>query len=273
LSEDVNAVVIGSAPAGKTATASPFYMLGASLLIGGSLLAATSYLILHYVPLTALGVSTVILAAVSFALGRGQPRIPPEISSMLLDSGLENTAAIIEELGISSKAVYLPSSMAGGKPRALLPISPSAQPGTTIQRLPNRLIVRYGQGAEEMGLLVNTLGSATADRFGLESLQGGDIEGVLSSVLTGATDLADSVKVGQSGQLITVEVINPRIEHRNLKVFENIGSPLASIVASVISEMTGGPVTINSESRSRNKLVVELRALALASTSRREGAP
>jgi hypothetical protein len=177
---------------------------------------------------------------------------------MLLDSGLENTAAIIEELGIASKAIYLPSTMAGGKPRALLPISPSAQLGTTIQRLPNRLIVRYGQGAEEMGLLINTLGSAAVDRFGLENLQGGDIEGALSSVLTGATDLADSVKAVQSGDLITVEVTNPRIEHRNLKVFENIGSPLASIVASVTAEATGGPVTINSESHRGNKLLVEL---------------
>jgi hypothetical protein len=251
-------------PKGKTAAASPFLMLGALLLIGGSLLAATSYFILNYMPLTALGLSALILAAVSFALARGQPRISPEISSMLLDSGLENTAAIIEELGIGSKALYLPSSMAGGKPRALLPISPSAQPGTAIQRLPNRLIVRYGQGTEEMGLLLNTLGSAAVDRFGLENLQGGDIEGALSSVLTGATDLADSVKAVQSGELITVEVTNPRIEHRNLKVFENIGSPLASIVASVVAEVTGRPVTINSESSRGNKLLVEIRAQTMA---------
>jgi hypothetical protein len=237
-------------------------MLGAILLIAGLLLAATSYFILHYTPFTALGLSTIILAAVSFALGRGQPKIPPEISSMLLDSGLENTAAIMEELGIGSRAVYLPSGMAGGKPRALLPISSSAQPGTAIQRLPNRLIVRYGQGTEEMGLLVNTLGSAVVGRFGPENLHGGDIEGALSSVLTGATDLVDSVKAVQSGELIMVEVTNPRIEHENLKIFDNLGSPLASVVASVISEATGGPVTINSESRSGKKLVVELRALA-----------
>jgi hypothetical protein len=248
--------------AGKTAPLSPFQMLGVILLIAGSLLAATSYFILRYTPFTALGLSTVILAAVSFALGRGQPRIPPEISSMLLDSGLENTAAIIEELGIGSKAIYLPSGLAGGKPRALLPISPSAQPGTAIQRMPNRLIVRYGQGTEEMGLLVNTLGSAVVGRFGPENLHGGDIEGALSSVLTGATDLADSVKAIQSGELVTVEITNPRIEHENLKVFDNIGSPLASVIASVMSEATGGAVTIISESRSAEKLVIELRALA-----------
>lgn len=248
--------------AGKTTPYSTFQMLGAILLIAGSLLAATSYFILRYTPLTALGLSTVILAAVSFALGKGQPKIPPEISSMLLDSGLENTAAIMEELGIGSKAVYLPSGMAGGKPRALLPLSSSAQPGAAIPRLPNRLIVRYGQGTEEMGLLVNTLGSAVVDRFGPENLHGGDVEGALSSVLTGATDLADSVKAVQAGELITVEVMNPRIEHENLKIFDNIGSPLASVVASVISEATGGPVTINGESRSGKKLLIELRALA-----------
>ena len=238
---------------------SPFTLLGLCLLVIGLLLALTSYLILHFMPFTALGASTLILAAVSLALGRGQPRVPPEISGMLLDSGLENTASLIEELGLASKAVYLPSSLAGGKPRALLPLSPNEKP-IPEKALPNRLVVRYGPRPTDMGILITTLGSVAVQRFG-PLTPGGDLEGAISSILVGPADLADGLKVVEKGNAITVEVTNPRIEHDNMKVFENIGTPLASVVASATAETKGMPVQILREERQGNKWIVELNLL------------
>ena len=88
-----------------------FTLLGLCLSLSGLTLVAIAFIILQSTPLTALGLSTIILGAVSFALGRGQPKISPEASEILLQSGIENISAIVEELGLKSKAIYLPSSM------------------------------------------------------------------------------------------------------------------------------------------------------------------
>jgi len=235
---------------------SPFTLLGLALLVVGLLLALTSYFILRYVPFTALGASTLILAAVALALGRGQPKVPPETSGMLLDSGLENTAALIEELGLSSKAIYLPSSLAGGKPRALLPLSPADRP-TIVKPLPNRLVVRHGPNPSDMGILVTTLGSVALERFG-PVMPGEDLEGALSSIIVGSADLADGIKAVEEAGTVIVRVANPRIEHESMKVFELIGTPLASVVASVVAEAKGAPVEIVREDRGERQLTIEI---------------
>jgi hypothetical protein len=221
---------------------SPFTLLGVALALGGAALAFTSYFILDFTPLTALGLSAIILAAISFALGREQPKIPPDVSSLLLESGLENTAALIEELGLVSKAVYLPPSLTSGKSRALIPVAPVALPQIQLQ-LPDRLIVRYGKEPGAMGILVSTLGSAVVERHAQE-LTGVDLEDALSSTMTGLTDLADGLKVVRDGGSIIVGITNPRLECRWMKIFDNTGSPLASIVASVASKSMGTPITI-----------------------------
>ncbi len=251
---------------------SSFYLLGLCLLVAGMFLAFTSHFVLSFVPFTALGISTVILAAISFALARGQPRVPPEISSMLLEAGLDNTAALIEELGIGSKAVYLPSSLAGGSPRAFLAVSPREIPKIE-KALPNRLIVRYGRKPEEMGILVTTLGTTAVRRFAHLGLEGTDLEGSLSSVMTGSTELAEGVRVVQDGSTVNVEVRSPKLDHKRMKIFENIGSPIASVVASVAAECTGSPVTITGEEAGGGKHLVRLSVKAGAGASTPEAGP
>ena len=138
-----------------------FTLLGVCLTFVGLSLSLMSFLVLRSIPLTALGLSTVILGGVSLALGRGQPKISPEASAILLQSGMENISAIVEELGLKSKAIYLPSSMAAGKPQAFIPLHSNPHPphlGNIV--LPKRLIVKYGAQPEDVGLLVTTPGSA-----------------------------------------------------------------------------------------------------------------
>ena len=56
-----------------------FSVLGLSLALAGVLLAVLSFVVLGSTPLTALGVSTVVLGAVSWSLGRGQPTMARSI--------------------------------------------------------------------------------------------------------------------------------------------------------------------------------------------------
>ncbi len=70
----------------------------------------SAYFIFHLVWLTALGICMLIISFILLALGRTIPKLPPEVCTLLLETGIDNMATIVEELGIRTKAVYLPSS-------------------------------------------------------------------------------------------------------------------------------------------------------------------
>ncbi len=238
-----------------------FILLGVCLSLSGLTLSVLAFIILQSTPITALGLSTIILGGVSLALGRGQPKITPEASEILLQSGIENISAIVEELGLKSKAIYLPSSMTSGKPQALIPLNSNPHPpllGNIV--LPKRLIVKHGPNPEDMGLLVTTPGSAVATMVTAKSdVTEGDLEAALTLVLVGTIGLADGVKVKMEEETIRVEISNPRLEFKKIWVYESLGSPIASIVASAVAEVTDKPVTVDNEQYSRGKCVVELK--------------
>ncbi|MCH7940241.1 MAG: hypothetical protein IID13_10940, partial [Candidatus Marinimicrobia bacterium] len=127
-------------------------------MISGVLFAVAAWLILAYKPLAALGMSAVILGAVSLALGRSLPRISPDASLILLEAGLENVAALIEELGLRGKAMYLPTSLTHGRPRALIPFQNNEVAPVIQRKVEHRLIVRFGAGVDDYGILRATPG-------------------------------------------------------------------------------------------------------------------
>jgi hypothetical protein len=245
------------------ATKNTYTLLGAVLALAGLLLTALSALVLRSTPLTALGISTVIVAGVSFALGRGQPKIPPEASAILLQSGVENISAIVEELGLKSKAIYLPSSMTSGKSQALIPLQSNPHPpqlGNIV--FPKRLIVKHGAKPEDVGLLVTTPGSAVAGMVTSKpDSSEDDLEAAVSLVLAGMINLADGARVTVGDGKILVEVSNPRLEYKKMWIYEILGSPLASIVASVVAEVLDKPVSVSNEECSRGKCVIELKLM------------
>jgi hypothetical protein len=226
------------------------------------MLSLTSYIVLRSIPLTCLGISTVVLGVVSLALGRSQPEMSPEAMSILLESSLENVSALLEELGLSGRAVYVPSSMAGGEPKALIPLLSNPSPPRLKAPLPRRLVVKYGPSPRDLGLLVATPGSAVIDVLGSKPGSApADIESALSSLLAGMTDVADSVKLTMDGERILVEVSKPRLERRSVGAYACLGSPLASMVASVVAEALNEPVIIESEEDSGGKAIIGLKVL------------
>ncbi len=226
----------------------------------GALLSVVSFFVLGSVPLTALGISSIILGVVSMALGRGQAETSSPVNAMLFESGLENIAAIIEELGLRSKAIYLPSSLTSGRPQALIPLHMNPHLPKPEKPLPKRLVVKYGPNPDDMGLLITTAGSTVIGM--LRSKPGpalGDLEAALSSVLTGITNLADSIRVTMGDERIVVEVSNPRLEYKSMWIYECLGSPLASMVASIVAEAFDKPVAIEREEYDKGKSTIELK--------------
>jgi len=113
-----------------------------------------------------------------------------------------------------------------------------------------------------MGLLIITPGSAIQGMIEPKpDYSVGDIETAVSQVLVGTLCLAAGAKATINNDRIIIEAYNPRLENRNMWIFEIIGTPIASIIACVVAEVTGQKVTIHSESNTRRVCSVELKIM------------
>ncbi len=244
-------------------TKNPYRRLGLALSLLGAVMAPVCYLLLNSVPLAALALSFIMLGLVSAALGNSQSEVSPEASQMMLRTGVENIASLLEEMGLTSKAVYLPASANGSRAKALIPLNGDISRPTVVTALPNRLVVRYGPGSEDIGLVVTTPGTVSLDGMSLNPI-GADpvnIESALSQILVGTMDLADSVSVRASGDQLTIEIVKPRLKYDNVWYYRCLGSPLASIAATVVSQALNKAVIISSEEGIGKKIKVTIEGL------------
>jgi len=240
----------------------PYTWAGLGLLIGGILIFLTAYFIFSLIWLTTLGICMLILSFILIALGRAVPKLSPEVCSLLLETGIDNIANIIEELGIKAKAIYLPSSLTSDRPRAFIPLHSNPALPTITKALPRRLIARYGTRPDDIGLLLSTIGSTAAGM--LESKPGAtpaELESALTTLFSGRLGVADGTRVIYHENHIKVEISNPRIENGISWSHHCLGGPLASVVASVAAEAWDKPVTITQEELQRGKYYVELEVI------------
>jgi len=240
----------------------PYTWAGLGLLITGILVSLLAYFILSLTWLTALGICMLILSFILLALGRTLPKLPPEICSLLLETGIDNMATIVEELGVRTKAAYLPSSLTEGRPQALIPLHANPALPPITKSLPQRLIVRYGNGPDDIGLLLSTIGSTAVGM--LETKPGpssDELESALTYLFTGILGVADRTRVTHQQNHIQVEIHNPRLEDKPTWYHQCLGGPLASVVASVAAEAWNKPVTIKKEENRKEKYHIELEVL------------
>ena len=188
--------------------------------------------------------------------------MPPEVCGLLLETGIDNIATLIEELGIKTKAIYLPSSLTRDRPRAFIPLHDNGGQPKITRALPQRLIARYGASPEDIGLLVSTIGSTA---IGLLDSKPGDnpreLEAALTSLFTGRLGVADGTRVFAHDNLIKVEIYKPRLKYRDDWSHHCLGGPLATIVASVSAESWDKPITIKQEEPGNGKYYVELEVI------------
>lgn len=222
-----------------------------------------AYFIIGSVPLTAVGISTMVLGFTCIAVANTRPYVSPEACKLMLETGMENTAALLEELGIRSKAVYLPSSMRDGHPQALIPLADDREVQLTREKITGRLIVRYGVNPGDMAIAVTTPGGMIIDM--LETKPGptpGEIEAAATYVLMGLLDLANSVTVSLADGRVNLEISGSRLHYEDIWFYRCLGSPIASIVAAISSEALGKPVRIVEESYGSGKSKVVLEVLS-----------
>ncbi len=232
---------------------------GLSLLIAGIILSSSAYFILNLIWLTALGICMLILSFILLTLGRTVPRLSPEVCSLLLETGVDNIASIAEEIGLRSKALYLPASLTSDQPQALVPLHSNSSLPTIDKTLPRRFIVRYGNQPDDVGLLISTIGSTAITM--LESKPGpstAELESALNYLFTGCLGIADGTMVSHLDNTIKVEISRPRLDNHANWSHHCLGGPLASVVATVAAEAWNKPVTITHEETRNGKCYIEL---------------
>jgi len=214
------------------------------------------------VPLTAIGLSTIVIGIVCIALPNYRPYVSPEAWQILLMAEMENTAALLEGLGLSSKALYLPSSMTDGRSQTIIPLK-DGDKNAVQGKIPARLIVRYGAAPGDMAIVLATPGNMSVRL--LKTAPGPtpeEIEGAASYVLIGMLDLADSVTVGMSDAHMDVLVRGARLRYEETWYSRCLGSPIASVVAAICSEALRKPVRIGRESCSRGVSRIQIEVLS-----------
>jgi len=187
----------------------------------------------------------------------------PTICSLLLQTGIDNMARIVEELGIKSKALYLPSSLTGGRPQAFISLHSNPHLPRITQVLPNRFIVRHGGQPDDVGLLFSTVGSAAfslLENRPMPTSHG--LEVALTTLLAGTLGVAGKVKVANHEKQLKVEVTDSRLENHTNWCHECLGSPIASIVASIAAEAWDKPVTIKKETAKNGLCAIELEVVS-----------
>lgn len=257
--------------------ASIYTRLGITLLLAGALAAPIFYGVAQSVALTALALSSMLVGAVALLLARSLPDVPPHAAILLLQTGTENIARLLEEIGLGNRAIFLPGRLAGGRPRALIPLreAPDGDPAldgnpvsgdvpgtpTVMRPLPERFIVEYGSGPDEVGILVTTPGTAALGL--LDGPPGGgssELEAALARVLVGGLDVARSVEVSQVDGQVTVRLGGVSLPAQDLWIDRILGTPLAAVAATVVAEGLDRPVMILTEERSGDRLQIHLRA-------------
>ena len=199
------------------------------------------------------------LSFIFLALRKAVPKLPPEVCSLLLETGIDNIAALIEELGIKTRAIYLPSSLVRNGPRAFIPLHSNESRPEITKALPQRLIARYGASPEDIGLLFSTIGSTATGM--LESKPGAtatELESALTSLFTGRLGVAEGTKVNCHHNHISIEINKPRIKNGASWSHHCLGGPLATVAASIAAEAWDKPITIKQEEQLNGKYYIEL---------------
>lgn len=253
---------MNTAAGSRKKSRNPYRSLGLVLTVAGAMLAPVFYFLAASVPLTALALSAIILGLVSASLANARPEITPEASRMMLQTGLENIASLLEELGLTSRAVYLPSPEKGGRPMAVIPLKEDGFVPEINRIVPGRLITRFGPNLENMCLAVTTPGSISLDGISLTRGGGiGQIESALSQTIVGVMDLADSVSLHADERRLLVDVTNPKLKYDNAWYCRSLGSPVASIVAAIASQGLARPLRITAEKAEGKNVRIELEIL------------
>jgi hypothetical protein len=208
----------------------------------GALFAEYAFLMLLSVPLTALGISCVVLG-VTTVLIPGSPIPASNIRSMIKGSCI-NIEALLEEFDAEGRGVYLPPR--DGKVFVYVPLETSHSLSNVWQAMeaPTRVVTEVGG---EPGLMVFL---PLSDDM-LSSI-GGDMkaEEALSDILVKKLEFLESVKEAESGDKVVVRMSGSRVGTDLPRFKKVLGSLPTSIAGCVLAFVFNKPLALIEEEAS-----------------------
>ena len=224
--------------------------LGSVLMVAGGGVLGASLMLLRSYAGASTGIALLVVGLVIAVLGLSAKTMSPELSELLARTGYENLARLLEELGLRTRAVYLPSAMCGGRVRALIPVSADGDVGSIRHRIEDRLIVEYGEEPDQIGLLVATPGSVAVESMSLgPGVTIDDLTVELTRLAVSSLRIATGVVLHELGSRVEVHFSDESVPTgwRSSATEDCIGSLSASIAAALLAQARGCGVTIESE--------------------------
>ena len=245
------------------------------MLVLGALVGVFGYFI-GIIPILALGLGSLLLGVMILSLP--EPTASKTGRLIILSSlpSLLDIDALIEDLAIDSRGIYVPVSGFGAVPKVLLPIKESTPPLLPPFRLTRsrRVFLTLGRSPNERGILLNPPGGEIVKA--LENVLQVDLSTIkldefAARIGFGFETLNIStrtVNVQVDGTTVRVDVrsisiadLEERLRSEAPRLVAQIGSPVTSAVAAAISKVMGKHVRINDSNFDGSRLTVALEVL------------
>jgi hypothetical protein len=212
---------------------------GIGLVVFGALFADFAFLILLNVPLTALGISCVVLGITTVLIPEN-PILASNIRSMIKGSCL-NIEALLEEFDVEERCVYLPPR--DGRVFAYVPLTAGHGLSNLWQAMeaPIRVVTEVGG---EPGLMVFL---PVLDDMLSSIGEGSKAEEALSNILVEKLEFLESVKEAESGDKVVVRMSGSRVETDLPRFKKVLGSLPTSIAGCVLAFILDKPLALIEE--------------------------
>jgi hypothetical protein len=224
---------------------------GYALVGFGAVVSVVSYFVIQNIPLTALGLGSVMVGLASLLL---PPKaVPTSLVKAMLQNSCTNIEAILEQYDARGRAVYLPPR--DGYVTAFVPIKeiPSMEVAAAGD-IPLRVLSAAG-GTK--GVTVFPPGSELPKAY--EAYQEGSFDDLLRLVLVDGMELASSVRTSRDGDVVVVEIKGPRVTPDLPRFNRCLGSLPTSVAACALSFKEGKRVVVEKEDVSKDKIIAVLR--------------
>jgi len=225
---------------------------GSCLAVFGALFAVGSYLVLNNVPLTALGMGLAVLG-VAWALVPPNP-LPREVVANLVKSSCDNIEALLEALGATERAIYLPAN----PHRRVVAYVPLKRAGeatlSEVVERSGRVVFRRGGS---LGVIV---APPTIAAFNPSPMSERSLDALIEQALV-ESEIASSARAVQVGDSVVVSVRGPRVDVDSSRFKAVMGSLPACMAAQAVAWALSKPVRVVDEEREGDNLIVRLRVL------------
>jgi len=220
------------------------HIVGYALVAFGALAAIFFWFIMGNVPMSALGIGIAVVGS-SLAITPLSP-VPSATVRRMLEGSLQNTEAVLEELGVSEKGFYVPK--ADGSVQVYAPMGTGfampPPPDAPVEGLVTKINGRQV-------LVIFPPASSLMKNLDPTDARGVDLEGAISEALVEEAGLADSLKATESAGAVAIEISSPKSKAGAGRVSNVMGSLEAGIAAAIVARAKRRAVSVDSEENSQ----------------------